>query len=192
MASIRRSVIVSILFAVFGDPGLVVDYSPLWIRSGSRAFAFPCSSHRGRSSPPERSLPSVSFLFLLPSGDSSLSGRGTLMPGVLTEHLVVCGLYRSVRNPMYLGVLALLIGGAVLFRSRDMVIEALTAWLATRVFVVLHGEPTLASHHPAAYPIDKRNVPRRLPRLTPWNGCDAGAQMRTRRLEHFVHSQCPT
>ena len=49
-------------------------------------------------------------------------GRGTLMPAVPTEHLVVSGLYRFVRNPMYVGVLTALAGETLLFARRSMVI----------------------------------------------------------------------
>jgi protein-S-isoprenylcysteine O-methyltransferase Ste14 len=49
-------------------------------------------------------------------------------------------------------------------------VEALLAWLGTHLFVLFFEEPTLARTHPAEYPIYKRNVPRWLPRLTPWRG----------------------
>ena len=49
-------------------------------------------------------------------------GRGTLMPTVPTEHLVVSGFYRHVRNPMYMGVLVALAGETILFRSRAMAV----------------------------------------------------------------------
>jgi protein-S-isoprenylcysteine O-methyltransferase Ste14 len=51
-------------------------------------------------------------------------GRGTLVPAVPPKHLVVSGFYRYVRNPMYLGVLLVIVAEGVLFRSGTPVTEA--------------------------------------------------------------------
>jgi protein-S-isoprenylcysteine O-methyltransferase Ste14 len=97
-------------------------------------------------------------------------GRGTLMPTVPTEHLVVSGFYRHVRNPMYVGVLLALVGEAVLFEKQAMIVYLAIVALLIHLFVSLYEEPTLARRYAEEYRRYKRNVPRWLPRLSPWNG----------------------
>lgn len=84
-------------------------------------------------------VPVLLFAF----GRFVVEGLGTPAPVAPTEHLVVGGLYRYVRNPMYLAVWAVIAGQALLFAS-----TAIAAWLAVVVVVTMafvHGyeEPTL-------------------------------------------------
>lgn len=166
MASIRRSAIVSILFCIFGGPGIVLVYVPFWITG----FRVPLDE------PLWQALIAGTLIVagLIPLLASILRfiriGRGTLVPGVPTERLVVSGLYRYVRNPMYVGVLISLAGETMLFQSHPVAIEALAAWLAAHLFILIYEEPTLARSHPADYPRYRLNVPRWLPRFTPWSG----------------------
>lgn len=165
MASLRRSIVVSVLFAVFGGPGIVLVYVPWWITR----FHLPAGE------PVWQKLIAAAMILvgLVPLLTSMLRfisvGRGTLVPGVPTEHLVVSGLYRYVRNPMYLGVLLSLAGEAVLLCNRGIVIEALAMWAGTHLMILVYEEPTLTRRFPDEYPRYKRNVPRWLPRLKPWN-----------------------
>jgi protein-S-isoprenylcysteine O-methyltransferase Ste14 len=165
MASIRRSVVVSILFIVFGGPGFLLVYIPYWMTG----FRIPAGQ------PWWQLVLAAVLIFAGPAPllDSIwrfiFAGRGTLVPAVPTERLVVSGLYRYVRNPMYVGVLAVVAGEAILFRSRGLVEEALVAALAIHLFVLFYEEPTLMRRHPEDYPRYRRHVRRWLPRLTPWN-----------------------
>jgi protein-S-isoprenylcysteine O-methyltransferase Ste14 len=97
-------------------------------------------------------------------------GRGTLMPAVPTEHLVVSGLYRFVRNPMYVGVLTALAGETLLLEQRCMVIYWLVVAAIMHLFVVFYEEGTLARRYGEEFSEFKKMVPRWLPRLTPWKG----------------------
>jgi protein-S-isoprenylcysteine O-methyltransferase Ste14 len=99
-----------------------------------------------------------------------VKGRGTLMPAVPTERLVVSGLYRYVRNPMYIGVITTLAGEALLFRSRHMLEYALVVWAIMHLFVCLYEEPRLTHTYPDSYRTYRNNVPRWFPRLSPWRG----------------------
>ncbi len=90
------------------------------------------------------------------------------MPAVPTEHLVVSGLYRYVRNPMYLGVVTALAGEALLFASRHMLLYLAIIWGMMHIFVCFYEEPRLAATHGDEYARFKKNVPRWIPRLTPW------------------------
>lgn len=98
----------------------------------------------------------------------ALQGIGTPAPVFPTRHLVVAGFYRYVRNPMYVAVLALILGQALLFGSLQILAYAVIAWLAVHLFVLFYEEPTLRKSFPAEYAVYCANVPRWIPRLSPW------------------------
>lgn len=105
----------------------------------------------------------------------ALDGRGTPAPIAPTQTLVVSGVYRHVRNPMYLAVLAIILGQALVFASLGVLVYALVIAVAFGLFVRGYEEPTLLAAHGAAYEDYCRNVPRWLPRLTPWHGNRPGS-----------------
>lgn len=94
--------------------------------------------------------------------------RGTPAPAAPTETLVVTGVYRFVRNPMYLSVLSIILGQALLFGSWSLVLYAAAVLLAVVTFVKGYEEPTLTSTYGGQYLDYRRNVPGWWPRLTPW------------------------
>jgi protein-S-isoprenylcysteine O-methyltransferase Ste14 len=95
-------------------------------------------------------------------------GAGTPAPVAPTAHLVVGGLYRHVRNPMYLAVLAL-IAGQALFLGRPALLGYGAAVLAAVLaFVRGYEEPTLRARYGAEYEAYRRAVPGWWPRLRPW------------------------
>jgi protein-S-isoprenylcysteine O-methyltransferase Ste14 len=93
---------------------------------------------------------------------------GTPMPIAPTQHLVVQGFNRYVRNPMYLGLLAAILGQALLFGQFSLVLYAAAAWVVTASFVRWYEEPTLARQFGADYAAYRRAVPAWWPRLRPW------------------------
>ena len=97
-------------------------------------------------------------------------GRGTPAPFDAPIHLVVDGLYRYVRNPMYLGMALFLIGEWLIWGSnlRSALIYLGVFAIAAFLFVIAHEEPTLAQKFGNEYLEYRRNVPRFVPRLTPW------------------------
>ncbi len=95
-------------------------------------------------------------------------GRGTLAPWEPTLKLVVEGPYRYVRNPMISGVLLILAGEAILFSSHYLLIWLIVFFLINHTYFVLVEEPGLAKRFGEEYEIYKQNVPRWMPRLTPW------------------------
>jgi protein-S-isoprenylcysteine O-methyltransferase Ste14 len=99
----------------------------------------------------------------------ALKGLGTPAPVFPTKHLVVTGTYRFVRNPMYVAVVSLVLGQAFFFGDIRIFIYGLCAWLVTHLFVLTYEEPTLRRTFPIEYPAFTANVPRWIPRLTPWN-----------------------
>lgn len=161
MATLRRSVIVSILFVVFGGPGWVLVYFPYWI-TGLRIPA----------ELPVWQISAASVLIvagLIPLFDSVVrfvrQGRGTLMPGVPTEHLVVTGLYCYVRNPMYVGVVTAVLGEVILFHSRSMAEYFAIVWLGFDLFIRLYEEPTLRRRYGEEYVSYCQQVHRWWPRF---------------------------
>jgi protein-S-isoprenylcysteine O-methyltransferase Ste14 len=95
------------------------------------------------------------------------SGRGTLSPVDPPRHLVVRGLYRYVRNPMYLSVTIILLGEALLARTPALV-WYWVAWFAmVNAFVIGYEEPTLRRGFGASYDEYARQVGRWIPRLRP-------------------------
>ncbi|MBK8006109.1 MAG: isoprenylcysteine carboxyl methyltransferase [Gemmatimonadetes bacterium] len=92
-------------------------------------------------------------------------GHGTLAPWDAPTALVHGGLYRRTRNPMYLGVLGLLLGQALWWASGGLLLYALAIAAAFQVRVIGYEEPALARQFGAAYADYRRSVPRWLPRL---------------------------
>ncbi len=102
----------------------------------------------------------------------ALDGLGTPAPIAPTQTLVVTGLYRHVRNPMYVAVDAILLGQALLFADWRLVAYGAGFAAVVHSFVVLYEEPTLARSF-GNYETYKANVPRWIPRLKPWRGVNA-------------------
>ena len=161
MISFRRNLIVSLLFTFCGGPAVVLLLMPWYITH----FQISATGSLARN------IPAVVLITigLIPLFESIwrfiVVGRGTLMPAVPTERLVVSGLYRHVRNPMYLGVVTALTGEALLFASRHMLVYLAIIWSIMHGFVCFYEEPRLAGTHGEEYSRFKRNVPRWIPRL---------------------------
>ena len=100
----------------------------------------------------------------------AVEGLGTPAPIAPPKHLVVSGIYRYVRNPMYVGVVSAILGQALFFGDRRLTIYGAIMWLAFHLFVLIYEEPTLKGTFGEEYETFRRNVPRWIPRLTPWSG----------------------
>jgi protein-S-isoprenylcysteine O-methyltransferase Ste14 len=92
-------------------------------------------------------------------------GRGTLSPADPPTELVVHGLYRYVRNPMYLSVMTIVTGEILLTRSVELLWYLVIFFLAASVFVRSYEEPYLKSRFGESYERYMQNVGRWLPRL---------------------------
>ena len=93
----------------------------------------------------------------------ALQGRGTPAPWAPPEHFVVRGSYRVMRNPMYVGVLALIVGQALLLGREVLFAWAAAAWLIFHLFVVFEEEPGLRRRFGAEYEDYCARVARWLP-----------------------------
>jgi len=98
----------------------------------------------------------------------ALQGLGTPAPLAPTRYLVVTGLYRFVRNPMYVAVVAVVLGQAAVFSDWRLLCYGALCWLAFHIFVLGYEEPTLRRTYGTEYDTYQVNVPRWIPRLTPW------------------------
>ena len=96
-------------------------------------------------------------------------GRGTPAPVAPTEQLVVGGLYRHVRNPMYLAVEATVVGQALLLGRPVLLAYAAILAVAFWAFVHSYEEPTLARRYGREYEAYRSAVPGWIPRLRPWD-----------------------
>lgn len=92
--------------------------------------------------------------------DFFATGRGTLAPVDPPTRLVVTGLYRFTRNPMYNGVLAVLVGEAWLFRNISLVQYAAVMFVLFNLVVLVYEEPALESQFGDSYRAYRRAVPR--------------------------------
>ena len=98
----------------------------------------------------------------------ALQGLGTPAPVFPTRHLVITGLYRYVRNPMYVAVVAAILGQGLIFGNVHLLEYGAAVWLAFHLFVVAYEEPTLRATFGAEYGAFCGGVPRWIPRLSPW------------------------
>jgi len=99
----------------------------------------------------------------------ALKGLGTPAPVLPPRRLVVSGFYRHVRNPMYVGVVAMIVGQAILFADLRLFAYAAMVWLFMHLFVVAYEEPKLHCSFGVEYDVFRAHVPRWLPRLKPWS-----------------------
>ena len=97
-----------------------------------------------------------------------VEGLGTPAPVAPTERLVVGGLYRYVRNPMYLAVAATIVGQALLLGQWILMPYAAAYLVVTAAFVRLYEEPTLRRQFGAEYEEYRSAVPGWWPRRRPW------------------------
>jgi protein-S-isoprenylcysteine O-methyltransferase Ste14 len=95
-------------------------------------------------------------------------GRGTPAPVAPTEQLVIGGDYRFVRNPMYLAVVASVLGQAMVFGSGALLLYGIAIWVITAAFVRWYEEPVLLARYGDEYERHRHAVRAWLPRLRPF------------------------
>ena len=160
-----RAILGSALFFVIA-PGTVAGLMP-WLISGWRGAAafFGLELLRLVGA-------ALIAMGLVPLIDSfrrfAVEGLGTPAPIAPTRQLIVTGFYRFVRNPMYVGVVSLVLGQSLFFGNWILLAYTAVVWLGFHVFVTAYEEPTLSRQFGASYDEFRRHVPRWLPRLTPW------------------------
>jgi len=102
--------------------------------------------------------------------DFYVSGKGTLAPWDPPKHLVVVGLYRYMRNPMYVGVLTLVVGWSIFLTSPVLALYSVVLAVGFHVRVLVNEEPWLSSQFGSEWACYSSEVGRWLPRLKTWRG----------------------
>ncbi|MGA8221169.1 MAG: isoprenylcysteine carboxylmethyltransferase family protein [Candidatus Acidiferrales bacterium] len=105
--------------------------------------------------------------------DFAIYGKGTPAPIDMPKVLVVRGLYRYTRNPMYISVLAILLGETLLFWSVALLRYAALLTAMFYIWVLIQEEPTLRRKMGPAYEQYCEDVPRWIPRFIPRRRTDA-------------------
>jgi protein-S-isoprenylcysteine O-methyltransferase Ste14 len=159
----RGAAVGSFVFAV-GQPGVMAGLVPYWITGGWDGSGAPLGLQ-------------VAGAALLAVGISVLAhtvirfaveGLGTPFPAAPTENLVVGGLYRYVRNPMYIAVALTILGQAMVLGRPVLLLYALVFGVAVGSFVHFYEQPTLTRQFGAEYEAYRDAVPAWLPRRRPW------------------------
>jgi|SRR5277367_1318762 len=159
------AIVGSAIFLIIA-PGFIAGLAPWWIT-------------RWRVEPPLLGMPvlrlaggiltALGILGLLDSFIRfAVQGLGTPAPVFPTRHLVVTGLYRFVRNPMYVAVVSAILGQALILGSVTLLEYGGLVWLLFHVFVLAYEEPTLRASFGSEYKVFCAEVPRWMPRFTPW------------------------
>jgi protein-S-isoprenylcysteine O-methyltransferase Ste14 len=137
MSLFLRNLVFTIL-----QPGLVAGLVPLLIAWASGADLLPAATTPLR----------VAGLIIAAIGvvitalciiRFAREGRGTLSPLDPTKRLVTGGLYRYSRNPMYVGVMLILLGQGVFWQSAAIALYAAVVFTAFNLFIIFHEEPRL-------------------------------------------------
>jgi len=148
----------NLLFTLLA-PGTIGVYAPLVIARGRVAAGGPTLLAGGLL------MAAGAALYVWCVCDFAVRGRGTPAPIDPPKTLVVGGPYRYSRNPMYVAVLAAVLGWSVVFRSVHLLVYAGAVALAFTLFVRLYEEPHLTREFGAAYEAYRSRVGRWLPRF---------------------------
>ena len=160
----RRGAAIGSLLFVVGMPGVMGFLVPYWITGGWNGSGAPLALQ-------------IAGVALLALGVGALAhtvirfvveGMGTPFPAAPTKNLVIGGLYRYVRNPMYLAVIAIILGQAAILGSLSLLVYAAIFWVIVASFVHFYEEPTLSSEYGEQYAAYRRAVRGWWPRATPW------------------------
>ena len=148
-------------------PGVIVGLLP-WLLTGwqvrwTTPFAVPLQAAGGVLTAAGVGVIVSSFVRFV------REGAGTPAPVAPAEHLIVGGLYRYVRNPIYVALIAAILGQALLLGQPVLVLYAAADLVVTAGYVRWREEPVLVRRFGERYEEYRRAVPGWLPRLRPWH-----------------------
>lgn len=155
-SSNRALLLLKALFAFLALPGVVAFVVPLLLLRPET----PTNPFGLESAPP---LLLGTGLLLWCIREFYVAGRGTLAPWAPPRHLVTTGPYRYSRNPMYIGVLLIVLGWAIGFRAAGLALYALALAVMFHIRVRWFEEPWLARRHGSSWNAYIGAVPRWLP-----------------------------
>jgi protein-S-isoprenylcysteine O-methyltransferase Ste14 len=149
----------TLLFTIL-VPGFVAGYVPYVLLGGK-----PAPSHDSLGWFGGVLLVLGACVYFRCAWEFAVRGLGTPAPIAPTKFLVVGGLHRYVRNPMYIGVALVILGQAALFRAPHLAEYAALMLLIAHLFVIFYEEPTLRRQFGESYEEYRRTVPRWIPRF---------------------------
>jgi protein-S-isoprenylcysteine O-methyltransferase Ste14 len=147
----------NVLFTIF-VPGMVAVYVPLLLVRGRPLASAPLVLLGGLA------LAVGASIYAWCVWDFATFGRGTPAPIDAPKRLVVRGLYRFTRNPMYLGVLTTIAGWALVFGAPDLLVYGAVVGAGFHAFVLFYEEPHLGELFGREYDDYRARVGRWLPR----------------------------
>ena len=144
-------------------PGVMAGLIPFWLTGWEVAHTWPALRVLGAA------LIATGLVVLVQAFVRFVvEGLGTPAPVAPTEHLVVGGLYRYVRNPMYVAVAGTIVGQALVLGRPALLLYAAAFVAVTAAFARWYEEPTLRERFGAEYEAYRRAVPGWWPRRRPW------------------------
>ena len=149
----------NLLFSIL-VPGTVAVYVPLLISSGSNITAQLWLRMIGTFM-----IALGAAIYAWTVWDFASFGRGTPLPIDAPKKLVVRGLYQYIRNPMYLGVILVILGWSAVFASGWLLLYALGVSVIVHLFVVVYEEPRLKKLFGTEYEAYRSAVGRWVPRI---------------------------
>lgn len=138
-------------------PGTIAGLIPYWLLGSKLSlFSIPIGLHP---------LGAVLFavgvaIYAWCAWDFTFVGRGTPNPANPPRELVTSGLYGYTRNPMYVGVISVVLGEALWFGSGTLLLYSLVVFMAFHLRVLLYEEPTLQKQFGQRFADYRRRVPR--------------------------------
>jgi protein-S-isoprenylcysteine O-methyltransferase Ste14 len=161
------AIVGSAVFLVIA-PGFVAGLAPWWIshwRLETPFFGMPLFRLVGGV------LITLGVIGLLDSFVRfAVQDVGTPAPVFPTRHLVVSGLYRYVRNPMYVAVVSAILGQGLMLGNATLLEYGGLVWPLFHLFVLAYEEPALRARFGSEYKLFSTEVPRWIPRLPRWRG----------------------
>ncbi|HEY3129126.1 MAG TPA: methyltransferase [Acidobacteriota bacterium] len=152
----------TILFTIF-VPGTVTVAVPYYLLSSRRGAVIISLGFLHYLAVPVLLLGAAMYGWC--AWDFASAGRGTPAPIDPPKQLVMRGLYQYVRNPIYIGVLLVLLGEALLFQARILLEYMLEVFVFFFLFVLIYEEPALRKKFGESYDRYCATVPPWIPRL---------------------------
>lgn len=162
MTTVRAAIGSAVFFLL--APGIVAGVLP-WLIGRASAHELPLSV-RGLGV----AVALAGLVVLVKCFADFVAAKGTPAPVAPTERVVVEGLYRYVRNPMYVAVITIILGQSLWHGSWWVLGYAALAWAIPATFVRFYEEPSLRKQFGADYEAYRAAVPAWIPRLKPWHG----------------------
>src|SRR5262245_38865666 len=153
-----RAVVKTLIFTLV-VPGTVTFFIPRWLLASRTASDLPSAARPiGLAA-----LLAGAAIYLWCAWDFAATGRGTPAPIDPPKQLVARGLYRYVRNPMYVGIITILLGESLVWRSRALLEYSAVVFGMFFLFVLAYEEPALKQKFGDAYERYRQDVPRWIP-----------------------------